>query len=141
MTLAISVVSVLATLGLLYIAYVQVETFREEAIKNRTLDMCFVYDSDPVIAPCVETLRKTEEGEYQKVEEHVRLTLLNYFEVLAIGVYQGNYDFDIVYSQFIGIIPYWCDVLDVDQYEESYIEVKKLRKRMEERQTRKPWWF
>lgn len=129
MEIIMGIVSALATVGIFFVAWFQLHHMREESKRDRTLKICFSYDSDPVISISVEKLRNNKE-----LTEHDKRTLLNYFDVIAIGVAQNSYEFEIIYPQFKNIIPVTTKQIDIDDYDEGYPDLQNL---IEKIQTRK----
>lgn len=111
-----------------FVAWKQLHGMRQEAKKDRTLNICFAYDIDPTLAPLVMSLRKNE-----NLSEEESTTLLNYFDVIAIGVAQKNYDWDIVYHQFKNIIPKVVGRLRNDMFEIDYPDLQSLQGKIEQR--------
>jgi len=114
-------INTLATVGIFIVAWFQLHSMRKEAKRERTLNICFAYDSDPVISSVVEKYR-TE----QSLSEHDKKTILNYFDVLAIGVAQKSYEFEIIYPQFKNIISETVSSIKIDNFESLYPDLQNL---------------
>ena len=122
-----------ATIGILIVAWVQLDHMRKEAKRERTLTMCFAYDNDPVISKSVAEMREVDWEKECELKAHYVLTLLNYFDVLAIGETQGSYDFEIIYHQFKNIIPETTKWLKLDDEKDSYPDLIGLIEKIENR--------
>ena len=127
------IVTAAATVGILIVAWVQLRAMRTEAKRDRTLKMCFAYDMDPVIPKSVEEMRKSDYSKECDLSEHDTKTLLNYFDVLAIGEAQGSYDFEIIYHQFKNIIPETAKWLKLDDEKDNYPDLIELIEKIEKR--------
>jgi len=88
-------------------AWLQVTSARDEAKRSRTLAACEKYDLDPFLDGSLRRLREAHDnGDFRKDPEpfkHDVLTLLNYFESIAIGVKRKLYDVAIVRDHFAEI--------------------------------------
>jgi hypothetical protein len=92
------------TAGLLWFAVYQVLSAKKDAKITRTLAACERYDIDPVLDHITRRLSIA----YNNGSLHADPTryavdfnsLFNYFESIAIGVFRGHYDADIVRDQF-----------------------------------------
>jgi hypothetical protein len=94
-----------AGLALLVVAYFQVSAVRLEQMKQRTLDVCMMYDRDPVIVGVRRTLRLAGEDVFKdprKYEIEIG-DLLNYFDTIAIGIEQKLY-LERLAKEHMGII-------------------------------------
>lgn len=73
----------------------QSDFVKEENVKQRTLDVCMKYDTDPTIAESCRRLRVAREnGDLDQNLTNYRFdiaTLLNYLDLIAIGVHEGLY--------------------------------------------------
>lgn len=89
------------------VAWLQVKSARDEAKRSRTLAACERYDLDPFLDQSLRRLREAHNsGDFLKDPEpykHDVLTLLNYFESIAIGVKRNLYDIKIVRDHFAEI--------------------------------------
>ena len=132
-SLAISVITAVTTIGILIVAWRQLYQMRMEAKRERTLTMCFAYDNDPIISKSVEKMRAQDFKKAHTMDEHDRSTLLNYFDVLAIGEAQGNYDFEIIYHQFKNIIPNIAKWLGIDDEKDIFPDLLELIEKIEKR--------
>ena len=115
------VINTIATVGIFIVAWVQLHNMRKEAKRERTLNICFAYDSDPIISSVVEKYRTN-----QSLTEHDKKTILNYFDVLAIGVTQKSYEFEIIYPQFKNIIPDTVKHIEIDDFENLYPDLQNF---------------
>jgi hypothetical protein len=120
-------ITTLATVGIFLVAWIQLNHMREESKRERTLTMCFKYDTDPIISEIVKCDRNEE-----KLDDHQTYTLLNYFDVLAIGVAQDSYEYKIIYAQFKNIIPIHVEAINPEQFETDYPDLSKLLKKIRE---------
>jgi hypothetical protein len=102
-----TVALVVATVGLAWVAYVQLAAAREEAKAvheearaTRTLAVCDRYDLDPVLdGVCRRLAKANENGDLKLYPERYRLdfaSLFNYLESIAIGIERGLYNGDVV---------------------------------------------
>jgi hypothetical protein len=114
----------MATIALAFIANHQISAMRseseqqtmlirEENARERTLRVCMMYDSDPIIVQVSNDLsmQKRAKGEVLSKAADLRTSLIrlfNYYEVIAIGLDQGIYDETIVKMHMQDII--WGDV-------------------------------
>jgi hypothetical protein len=122
-TLTFSDLNFFGTLGLIAVAWFQIRGARTEVRKDRTLNMCFAYDNDPIISAAVKKVRLS-----QPLDLHERRTILNYFDVLAIGAKQRNYDRKIIFAQFKNIIPSVSKKCGINEISEKglYPDLEKL---------------
>ena len=79
-----SVIGAVATAGLFILAWCQLSAIRKENKHDRTLRICFAFDSDPVISKAVSAYRKSQEDK-SEISNHEAKTLVNYFDTIAIG--------------------------------------------------------
>ena len=119
--MCIQIINTCATVGIFFLGWYQLYQMREESKRDRTLNICFSYDSNPVISAAVEKYRNKKE-----LTEHDKNTILNYFDVIALGVTQNSYEFKIVYSQFKNIIPKVSQTIKEDNFEEDFPDLVKL---------------
>jgi hypothetical protein len=128
-------INTLATIGILIVGWYQISQMRKEAKRERTLKICFAYDSDPIISKAVEKFRQFDENKItlDDITLHEKRTVLNYFDVLAIGVVQNSYDFEIIYPQFKNIIPSISKDSDIDSQNAYYPDLLRFIKRIEKR--------
>ena len=117
----LEIISTLATVGIFLVGWFQLHHIRKESKRERTLNICFTYDSDPVISVPVRKIRNNEE-----LTEDDKITLLNYFDVIAIGVAQNSYDFNIVYPQFKNIIPAATKLINIENFDEDFPDLHNL---------------
>jgi len=128
--LAMEIITTAATVGIFIVGWRQMYLIRQEAKRERTLNICFAYDSDPVISECVKAYRNSKK---QNPDSHESITLLNYFDVIAIGAAQGNYDFEIIYHQFKNIIPDTSNELNITMKSDKYPDLINLIEKIETR--------
>lgn len=114
-------ISTAATVGIFFVAWFQLNHMRSEARRERTLSMCFKYDTDPILASIVECIRTDK-----NLDIHKESTILNYFDVLAIGVAQKSYDYEIIYAQFKNIIPLTIEMINPSKFESDYPDLVRL---------------
>lgn len=126
-----------ATTGILIVAWIQIDHLRKEAKRERTLTMCFAYDNDPIISKSVAEMREADREKECELKWHDTTTLLNYFDVLAIGEAQGSYDFNIIYHQFKNIIPVTSKWLKIDDDKNNYPDLLGLIEKIEKRNQKK----
>lgn len=85
----------MATLGLLAVGYRQIRGIRDEALRERTLEACNQYDTNAIIHSTRRRLRVAQEnGAMVAAPRKYRfdvITLMNYFDSIAIGIEQGLY--------------------------------------------------
>lgn len=122
------IIGTLATVGIFIVAWVQLNLMRQESKRERTLNLCTLYDIDPVLSEIVKKFRTSLES----LDEHDKLTMLNYFDVMAIGVAQNSYDPNIIYPQFKNIIPKMANDLGIQEYKEQYPDLLGFIKKIEE---------
>lgn len=84
-------ITVLAVTGIY-----QLLTIRAQAKKSHTIDICKSFATDPLLFECRKKLREGRINGDLALHPHNYaiqiLTVLNYFDNLAIGIYQGVYD-------------------------------------------------
>jgi hypothetical protein len=106
-----AVVTALSTLALAIVtcllagfAWLQVRSARDEAKRSRTLATCEKYDLDPFLDKNLRTLRDAHDDDsFRRDPTPYRsevLTVLNYFESIAIGVQRDLYDVAIIRDHF-----------------------------------------
>jgi hypothetical protein len=97
----------------LLVGITQLISLRHNAKVRETLSACERYDSDGVITQCLRSLKQGEDsGEIALKPTAYSLdliTILNYFEGIAIGISQGLYDKKVAKDHLEPIIAYYVD--------------------------------
>lgn len=102
--------SVLAIMGIIQLKKISENmiTQGEREKKWATIKACERYDSDPALNRYTKVIwEKSKNGiDYTNIEEarHEILGFLNYLDSLAIGIYQGVYNEQIVYDHMKGSV-------------------------------------
>jgi len=120
--LLFAAVSAVATVGLVIIAWKQLGDIKQGQRNWATLQVCDKYDLDPIIRTVVSRLKNYENTRLDETVAPVdanngygskddSITLLNYFDAIAIGMEQGFYVEDIVTDHLYGIMDGWIDIL------------------------------
>lgn len=98
----------------------QMKLTREENTKERTLNACLLFDHDPVIVETKKALYEARlSGELDRYPRRYRedlLTMLNYFDVIAIGIDRKIYDEDIARDHLEGILRVYLRRFFHDKY-------------------------
>jgi hypothetical protein len=121
-----AIITAISTLYIAIMASFQLVLYRKEEKRNRTLEICLKYDLDPILSKIVKKLRENEE-----LNDSEAYTILNYFDVLAIGGEEGSYAWDIVFSQFKNIIPSQTDKILKSEWKDDYPDLRKLVQKIE----------
>lgn len=81
-----------------YVAFRQFRSVRDEAAKNRTLEICNRYENDPILDGVVRRLRAHEHGVISPEYEYRIdvIVLLNYLDSISIGINKNLYVGEIV---------------------------------------------
>jgi hypothetical protein len=89
-----------ATGALILIGLAQISALKRQNRRWETLAACQRYTFDPILDTCLRTLRDTKNlGKFDNNEKALRLeiiTVINYLEGLAVGIFQGLYIEDLV---------------------------------------------
>ena len=103
----------LATTSLVVIGSWQISAIRREAKKERTLEACDRYVTDPLIDACTRTLRDAHlSGEFLKNRKTFRsdvVNLLNYLDGIAIGIAQNLYIDSLARDHLQHIVEKHCE--------------------------------
>lgn len=82
-----------STLMLALLAWLQLRSIRDEALRSRTLAACDRYDTDPILDIALRRISGSKlSGRWPERELRLDVkTVLNYLDALAIGIEQGLY--------------------------------------------------
>ena len=140
-------ISTLATIAIALIAYFQlsawVATQKAQNLQHRqwaTLQTCDRYDSDPIIREALALIRAHKNGYSldEQTQESVKysydldaavVSLMNYFDSIAIGLKQNLYVEEIVREHLEGIIR--THIKDIKEFSDPEV-IKRVEKFHEE---------
>jgi hypothetical protein len=106
-------ISNITALLALVLGLTQLMSFRHNAKVRDTLSACERYDTDSVISECLRNLKRGEDSKdilTAPLSYSLDLiTVLNYFEGIAIGIDQGLYDDKVAKDHLEPIVAYYVD--------------------------------
>jgi hypothetical protein len=96
----------LATVILILIGFFQIRAIRKQNQRWHTLSVCERYTTDPILDGSLKSLRKLHnEGTFDaECKKHTTeiITVLNYLDGIAIGIYQGLYLDELARDHLVG---------------------------------------